>query len=552
MAFRTTDVTEQMDSYDKFITDAKLTKEPHQRVGVSWMVKKELSSSPSYGVRGGLISDEMGLGKTIQSIGLIQANPVNKTIIVVPPALLDQWKNEIERTTDIKPLVFHGQKSKKITEEEVKASPITLTTYDMLGFSPDKKATAKYTPRTSPCILHTIDWNRIICDEAHKVRHIRTSRFIGVHQLTKKSPTAPVWLMTGTPVQNSLKDFKTLCKLIGLPESVYNDMTVFAKVVNEFFLRRTKVGLKIEMPSVTIHPTIVVPWKSEEEKELARNLHEVLAFTRVMKVDKNQDRVDEETSPRKQEDMTSSLPISSSQVRKITASFNKLEDGGCVFPHLIRSRQVCLCPSLLKESVERMIDDKILDTGDEDDDTKKMLEVLDNTSKIDQIVDHVTDRATNFKTNTIVFAHFRGEIDTLRQRFRDQKLSVAVLDGRTDSKKRAAILSQKVIFDVLIIQIQSGSEGLNLQGYNDVVFTSPHWNPAIDDQAIARAWRMGQKREVNVFNFAMESFTTSEDVEGDDDSAAITLDTYCQDVQSGKRDICKKIFGLSSAATEEA
>ncbi len=552
MAFRTTDVTEQMESYDKFITDAKLTQEPHQRVGVSWMVKKELSSSPSHGVRGGLISDEMGLGKTIQSIGLIQANPVNKTIIVVPPALMDQWKNEIERTTDIKPLVFHGQKSKKITEEEVKASPITLTTYDMLGFSPDKKATAKYTPRTSPCILHTIDWNRIICDEAHKVRHIRTSRFIGVHQLTKKSPTAPVWLMTGTPVQNSLKDFKTLCKLIGLPESVYNDMTVFAKVVNEFFLRRTKVGLKIEMPSVTIHPTIVVPWKSEEEKELARNLHEVLAFTRVMKVDKNQDRVDEETSPRKQEDMTSSLPISSSQVRKITASFNKLEDGGCVFPHLIRSRQVCLCPSLLKESVERMIDDKILDTGDEDDDTKKMLEVLDNTSKIDQIVDHVTDRAANFKTNTIVFAHFRGEIDTLRQRFRDQKLSVAVLDGRTDPKKRAAILSQKVIFDVLIIQIQSGSEGLNLQGYNDVVFTSPHWNPAIDDQAIARAWRMGQKREVNVFNFAMESFTTPEDVEGDDDSAAITLDTYCQDVQSGKRDICKKIFGLSSATTEEA
>ena len=392
--------------------------------------------------------------------------------------------------------------------------------------------------------------------------------------------------MTGTPVQNSLKDFKTLCKLIGLPESVYNDMTIFRQVVNEFFLRRTKVGLKIEMPSVTIHPTIFVPWKSEEEKELARNLHEVLSFTRVMKKESTEtvdelieysdkfaaeQRIDTDTdtdsytSPKMQDtqrliddlqkwsdEQTRSLPISSSQVRKITASFNKLEDGGCVFPHLIRSRQVCLCPSLLKDSVERMIDDKVLDTGDEDDDTKKMLEVLDNTSKIDQIVDHVKDRATNFKTNTIVFAHFRGEIDTLRQRFRDQKLSVAVLDGRTDPKKRAAILSQKVIFDVLIIQIQSGSEGLNLQGYNDVVFTSPHWNPAVDDQAIARAWRMGQKRDVNVFNFAMESFTTPEDVEGDDDSAAITLDTYCQDVQSGKRDICKKIFGLSSAATEEA
>ena len=149
MAFRTTDVTEQMDTYDKFITAAKLNKEPHQRVGVSWMVKKELSPSPSYGVRGGIISDEMGLGKTIQMIGLIKANPVKNTFILAPPALLDQWKNEIERTTDIKPLVFHGQHSRKITEEDIKASPITLTTYDMAGINLDKKATAKSNTRSS-------------------------------------------------------------------------------------------------------------------------------------------------------------------------------------------------------------------------------------------------------------------------------------------------------------------------------------------------------------------------------------------------------------------
>ena len=83
------------------------------------------------------------------------------------------------------------------------------------------------------------------------------------------------------------------------------------------------------------------------------------------------------------------------------------------------------------------------------------------------------------------------------------------------------------VIDVLILQIQTGCEGLNLQeNFNEVYFVSPHWNPAIEDQAIARCHRIGQKDDVHVFKFVMEDFDREE---------AITLETYIHHVQEYKR-----------------
>jgi DNA repair protein RAD5 len=79
--------------------------------------------------------------------------------------------------------------------------------------------------------------------------------------------------------------------------------------------------------------------------------------------------------------------------------------------------------------------------------------------------------------------------------------------------------------DVLLVQIQTGNEGLNLQHYQEVYFTSPHWNPAIEEQAIARVHRIGQTEAVNVFRFVMDDISPG----------SITLDKYCQLVQDAKR-----------------
>jgi hypothetical protein len=106
----------------------------------------------------------------------------------------------------------------------------------------------------------------------------------------------------------------------------------------------------------------------------------------------------------------------------------------------------------------------------------------------------------------LVFCQFRNEIDTVVSRLRSGGIeAVESFDGRDNKKVRSEKLTQS--FDVLVIQIKTGCEGLNLQDkYSEVYFVSPHWNPSVEDQAIARCHRIGQQRIVHVFNFEMGSF----------------------------------------------
>ena len=83
--------------------------------------------------------------------------------------------------------------------------------------------------------------------------------------------------------------------------------------------------------------------------------------------------------------------------------------------------------------------------------------------------------------------------------------------------------------EVCLVQIQAASEGLNLQHFQEIYFTSPWWNPALEDQAIARAHRIGQNQKVEVFRFVMENFGGN----------SLTLDKYCMIVQEKKRELMK-------------
>ena len=131
--------------------------------------------------------------------------------------------------------------------------------------------------------------------------------------------------------------------------------------------------------------------------------------------------------------------------------------------------------------------------------------------------------------------HFRTIIRTLGYRVTALGITVSKFDGRTSKKDRKEKLINPV--DVLILQINTACEGLNLQDYNEIYFVSPHWNPAIEDQAIARCHRIGQRREVEVFRFQMSGseFAATTDGEEDDDDCTKTLEEYCLEVQDNKR-----------------
>ena len=113
---------------------------------------------------------------------------------------------------------------------------------------------------------------------------------------------------------------------------------------------------------------------------------------------------------------------------------------------------------------------------------------------------------------------------------------VATFDGRTSNSKRYDILSDKN--EALILQIQTGCEGLNLQeNYSEIYFISPHWNPAIEDQAIARCHRIGQTKPVYVRRFEMCPFIAEED-----DISTQTIDKYVGLIQEDKRIIVSEII----------
>jgi SNF2 family DNA or RNA helicase len=121
-------------------------------------------------------------------------------------------------------------------------------------------------------------------------------------------------------------------------------------------------------------------------------------------------------------------------------------------------------------------------------------DALDCTTKIDEVVKSVVQRRNN-GCGKLIFCCFRGEIDLIYKKLIESGMTdVVKLDGRVSGKKRGNILNKKN--NVLILQIQTGCEGLNLQEfYSEVYFVSPHWNPAIEDQAIARCHRIGTDQE---------------------------------------------------------
>jgi SNF2 family DNA or RNA helicase len=155
---------------------------------------------------------------------------------------------------------------------------------------------------------------------------------------------------------------------------------------------------------------------------------------------------------------------------------------------------------------------------------------------LDASVSSILERKGN-GCGKLIFCHFREEIDEIATRLRNGGITnVATFDGRTSNGKRYDILNDKN--EALVLQIQTGCEGLNLQeNYSEIYFISPHWNPAVEDQAIARCHRIGQTKSVYVKRFEMSSFISNEQ-----DIPTRTIDKYVKDVQDVKRIVAGEII----------
>ena len=322
-------------------------------------------------------------------------------------------------------------------------------------------------------LLHEVKWNRILFDEAHHLRN-KNSRYLGAKMLC--SPIK--WLISGTPVQNKRKDFFNLCSVIGLASSYCTAPENLDEIFRNHVLRRTKKQVGILIPELKMI-NIYVNWKSESERYLSENIHKAISYS---------------------------------------SGIDKL--------HLyIRARQMCILPCMLKDKVSLLVKKRLIED-------KNNCEGLIYSSKMDSLLELLLSRIGN-GNGKLVFCHFRAEIDEIIRRLNNNGvMNVASFDGRTPGNVRNKILCMDN--EILVLQIQTGCEGLNLQDkFSEVYFNSPNWNPAVEDQAIARCHRIGQVKDVFVFKFNMGGLVNN----NRDDDRLSSFDQHINVIQEEKREI---------------
>ena len=440
----------------------------HQLDCISWCLRIEnVGAVLEDGaiVRSGIIADEMGLGKTLQMLGLIieQITAKPRTLIVLPRALLEQWHRTIEEFLGHDASILHG--SKKVLDT---GAPIVLTTYGTMASQCKRKSSD----------LSTAVWDRVIFDEAHHMRNpksLAAKAAVGLNSTHK-------WLLTGTPIQNSLGDIKSLCRIVGAPLGLLKKETGLVGVLRRVLLRRTKESVGLELPTMT-RTVVHVSWSSEREKELAEDIHALVSFSGIV---------------------------------------GKMRSADAVPPHhfavLQQTRQTCIDAGLLKGSVATLQEAGIIGVNEEE-----AIELI-GRSKMQRVIEVILEQPKTEKK--LVFCHYRKEIDRIVCELTSHGLRVESFDGRTKQSARDELLANEDI-DVLVLQIKTGCEGLNLQSFNQVYFVTPHWNPAVEDQAVARCHRQGQMKIVRVFTFRMEPF--------DEDRATRSLDIHINHIQLKKR-----------------
>lgn len=472
--------------FTEYLDRANMDHKEYQMEGVRWCLVNELRPFPPENIRGGFIADEMGLGKTIMVIGLMLTNFKPKTLIVLPPVLINQWFNQIFKTTGHKALVYYGGKKKKITIEELNKACIVLTSYG--GLVPNKKQKAK----GNTTLLHNINWSRIVYDEAHHLRNKNTA----IYNSAENLKCDICWLVSGTPIQNKKTDFYNLCSILKMPKSFYKNEENIITIARNFILKRTKKQVGINLSDINSTNNLV-DWKNKKEMEFSEEIHSALSFS------------------------------------KVQSKGNKTD---CpIILLMLRAKQSCIMPKLMEEGLIKLVRDGVISDYD------YFKEAIKYNSKIDFVIKTILSRKDNDK-GKIVFCHYRDEIDEIAERLYYGGIErIATIDGRVSNNRRNEIIKGK--YNVLILQIQTGCEGLNLQeNYSEIYFVSPHWNPAVEDQAIARCHRIGQKNIVSVFKFQMSGFVSNQIDENGNKIDTLTIEKHANNIQDLKREMASNII----------
>lgn len=412
----------------------KATLRDYQKQGLNWLNFLDQFEF------GGCLADDMGLGKTIQVIAFIlsqrEKKKHNTNLIVVPTTLIFNWQSEVEKfAPSIKIHTIYGSDRIKNTVDFDKYE-IILTSYGTL--------------LSDIRFLKEYEFNYIFLDESQAIKNPESQRYKSVRLLKSRNKI----VLTGTPIENNTFDlygqFSFACPgLLGTQQHFKDHYSIpidkfkeskrameLQKKINPFLLRRTKAQVAKELPDKT---EMIIYCEMGEEQ---RKIYDAY-----------------------KQEFREFLLASSNQKERMDTMY--------MLAGLTKLRQICDSPALLADQEY----------------------YGDSSAKIEVLVDEIVNKSPYHKM--IVFSQFVTMLDLIKKELQKRKISFEYLTGQTkDRSSKVEEFQNNSNIRVFLISLKAGGTGLNLTEADYVYIVDPWWNPAVENQAIDRCYRIGQKKNV--------------------------------------------------------
>jgi SNF2 family DNA or RNA helicase len=440
----------------------------YQFTGFNWMVHLAENGF------GGCLADDMGLGKTVQALTLLlheQNNLVDKpvftkqdntpvqlnmftqpehpvtvnekthptSLIVMPTSLIHNWENEIKKfAKTLKTMKYSGNNRTKILENFIDYD-IILTTYGVV--------------RNDIDFLEQFPFHYIILDESQAIKNSSSK----IYKAVIKLKAANRMVITGTPVENSLSDLWSQMNFVNT--GLLGNAAYFK---NEFVtpVEKHKDQAKSDMLQALIHPFILRRTKDEVAKELPPKTEQI----RYCNMKEEQAKIYE-----KEKSLVRNTILESMDNNK------SVKKGFAVLQALTKLRQLANHPKLIK--------------------------IKEESGKYDEVI-RMLDNIISENHKVLLFSSFVQHLEIYKEYLEQKGLKYSILTGQTRDRQKAIDYFQNTADNhVFLISLKAGGTGLNLTAADYVFLLDPWWNPAAENQAINRAHRIGQDKNVFVYRF---------------------------------------------------
>ncbi len=438
----------------------------HQVEGVSW-----LQSLFQNKVRGCLLADDMGLGKTLQLLYFIEWHAQyfqseKPYLIVAPVALLENWQNEYDRFFSVKSLeinLLYGSTGLKkqfcqADLDKLQRRQLILINYETL--------------RLNQFSLCAVDYSVVVLDEAQKIKTPGTL----ITNVTKAIKADFKIAMTGTPVENTLIDLWCIMDF-SVPGLLGNAKDFAKKYQNPL------KNLQTDLASVgeQLRKEIGVFIKRRLKKDVAKDL--------PVKNDNQSSRIRREMPPAQWERYNAEIELAKGE------GLQGVDKRNQILRSIWSIRDISDHPFLISEQIGNYSSDELIESSAK---LQVLVELLDNIrSKADKVIIFADRKETQKMLQKVVYEKYdiitkiiNGDTPTTARGIESSKLSRQQSIDQFQSCEG---------FNVIVMSQLAAGVGLNVTKANHVIHYSRHWNPAKEEQATDRAYRIGQEKDVYVY-----------------------------------------------------